>query len=227
MSVLNTEGFLKHATEQRYALCVYNVDTLDYIRAVVEAAEEEKAPIIIETVEQAIEAMGLKCFSRVARQMAEEASVPIGIHLDHGNSFDWVKACLDVGFTSVMIDASHKPLKDNVLITRKVVQLAEKYGAFTEGEIGHVPGIEERSGGPQSHLVYTEPEEAAAYCRESGVHSLAVSIGTVHYMKKQPLKLDLHLLDRIRSAVRVPLVLNGGAAVTDRFPHWRIPSFRS
>jgi fructose-bisphosphate aldolase, class II len=215
MSVLNTEEFLKNASEQRYALCAYNVDTLDYIRAVVDAAEEEQAPIIIETVEQAIEAMGLKCFSKVAREMAEEASVPVGIHLDHGSSLDWVKACLDVGFTSVMIDASHKPLKDNIMITREVVRLAEKYGAFTEGEIGHVPGIEERAEGPQSDLVYTEPEEAAAYCRESGVQSLAVSIGTVHYMKKQPLKLDFHLLDRIRTVVQVPLVLHGGAAVTD------------
>jgi fructose-bisphosphate aldolase class II len=114
-----------------------------------------------------------------------------------------------------MIDASKKPLTENIRITQEVVDLAKKYGAYTEGEIGHVPGIREKSEGPGSELVSTDPAEAEIYCRESGVQSLAVSIGTVHYMRKEPILLDFPLLARIRKVVDVPLVLHGGAAVPD------------
>ncbi len=215
MSLLNTEASLKRATEEEYCLCAFNVDSLEYMPAIVQAAEEEHAPIMMEANEVAIAGMGLKYFAMVARQRAENASVPVGIHLDHGSSIDSVKACLDAGFTSVMIDASKKPLKENIRITQEVVGLAKKYGAFTEGEIGHVPGLREKSEGPGSELVYTDPAEAEIYCRESGVQSLAVSIGTVHYMRREPLQLDFPLLARLRKAVGVPLVLHGGAAVPD------------
>jgi len=216
MAPMNTRDILREATKQRFSVCAYNVDTLDYLRAIIEAAERERAPIIVESVEPALESMGLKYFAKIARTMAEDAKVPVGIHLDHGTTLEWVKACLDEGFSSVMIDASNKPLSENIRITKEVVKLAEKYGAFSEGEIGHVPGIDENSEGTRSDLIYTDPDEAMEYCRESGVHSLAVSIGTVHYMRKEPLKLDFNLLDRIRKTVHVPLVLHGGAAVTDQ-----------
>ncbi len=215
MSLMNTKEILRRATTQKFSLCAFNVDTLDYVRAVIEAAEEERAPIIVETVEQAIEEMGLKYFAKLVRQMGEDAAVPVGLHLDHGSSLEWIRACLDAGFTSVMIDASSRPLKENIEITRRVVKMAEKFGAFTEGEIGHVPGIEEGIERQTTDLVYTDPAEAAEYCRESGVDSLAVSIGTVHYMRKTPLELDFALLDRIRKMVEVPLVLHGGAAVIE------------
>lgn len=215
MSLLNTEAELKRATEEKYCLCAFNIDSLEYMPAIVQAAEEERAPIIMEANEVAIAGMGLKYFAMVARQRAEDAAVPVGIHLDHGSSVDSVKACLDAGFTSVMIDASSKPLQENIRITREVVDLARRYGAFTEGEIGHVPALRETSEGPQSRLVYTDPSDAEIYCRESGVDSLAVSIGTVHYMRREPLQLDFPLLVKIRRSVTVPLVLHGGAAVPD------------
>jgi fructose-bisphosphate aldolase, class II len=216
MALMNTKEMLKKATEEKFSLCAFNVDTLDYVRAVIQAAEEERAPIIVETVEQAIEEMGLKYFTKLVRQMGEDASIPVGLHLDHGSSLEWIKACLDAGFTSVMIDASSKPLKENIRITQQVVKMAENYGVFTEGEIGHVPGIEEGIERQTTDLVYTNPSEAVEYCKESGVESLAVSIGTVHYMRKIPLELDFDLLGKIREVVKVPLVLHGGAAVIDQ-----------
>jgi fructose-bisphosphate aldolase class II len=215
MSLLNTEAELKRATEEKYCLCAFNVDSLEYMPAIIEAAEEEHAPIMMEANEVAIAGMGLKYFAMVARQRAQEASVPVGIHLDHGSSVDSIKACLDAGFTSVMIDASRHPLQENIRITREVAELARKYGAYSEGEIGHVPALRETSEGPGSALVYTDPGEAEIFCRESGVDSLAVSIGTVHYMRREPLQLDFPLLAKIRAAVSVPLVLHGGAAVPD------------
>ncbi len=215
MSLLNTKAALKRATEEKYCLCAFNVDSLEYTPAIVQAAQEEHAPIIIEVNEVSLAGMGLKYFAMMTRYLAEDASTPVGIHLDHGSSVDTIKACLDAGFTSVMIDASKQPLKDNIRITQKVVELAKKYGAFTEGEIGHVPGLRETSEGPKSELAYTDPAEAKTYCQESGVHSLAVSIGTVHYMRKEPLQLDFALLARIREMVDVPLVLHGGAAVPE------------
>jgi fructose-bisphosphate aldolase, class II len=215
MSLLNTEAELNRATREKYCLCAFNVDSLEYMPAIVQAAEEEQAPIIMEANEVAIAGMGLKYFAMVARQRAADSSVPVGIHLDHGSSVDSIKACLDAGFTSVMIDASRHPLKDNIRITREVAELARKYGAFSEGEIGHVPALRETSEGPGSQLVYTDSVEAEIFCRESGVQSLAVSIGTVHYMRWEPLQLDFPLLAKIRQAVSVPLVLHGGAAVPD------------
>jgi fructose-bisphosphate aldolase, class II len=215
MSLLNTEAELNRATIEKYCLCAFNVDSLEYMPAIVQAAEEEQAPIIMEANEVAIAGMGLKYFAMVARQRAEEAAVPVGIHLDHGSSVDSIKACLDAGFTSVMIDASRHPLRENIRITREVAELARKYGAFSEGEIGHVPALREVSEGPGSALAYTDPAEAGIFCRESGVDSLAVSIGTVHYMRREPLQLDFPLLAKIRRAVTVPLVLHGGAAVPD------------
>jgi len=215
MSLLNTKAELNRATREKYCLCAFNVDSLEYMPAIVQAAEEERAPIMMEANEVAIAGMGLKYFAMVARQRAEDAAVPVGIHLDHGSSVDSVKACLDAGFTSVMIDASRHPLKENIRITREVAELARKYNAYSEGEIGHVPALREVSEGAGSALVYTDPEEAGIFCRESGVDSLAVSIGTVHYMRREPLQLDFPLLARIREAVTVPLVLHGGAAVPD------------
>jgi len=215
MSLLNPEAELKRATEEKYCLCAFNVDSLEYMPAIVQAAQEEHAPIIIEVNEVSLAGMGLKYFAMMAKYLAADVSVPVGIHLDHGSSLDGIKACLDAGFTSVMIDASKKPLKENIRITKEVVQLAEKYGAFTEGEVGHIPGLREASEGSKSELVYTDPSEAETYCRESGVQSLAVSIGTVHYMRREPLQLDFSLLARIRKVVSVPLVLHGGAAVPD------------
>jgi len=216
MPLVDTRAMLTKATRQRYAVCAFNVECFELAVAVVEAAEEESAPVILSVVEPAMRAMGPKRFADFARGLAEDATVPVALHLDHGPSIEVVKECLDLGFTSVMIDASSKPLEENIRITLEVMKLAERYGASVEGEVGYVPGIEDKADVPTADAAYTSPEEARVYCRETGVHALAVSIGTVHYMVKQPLKLDFDLLTEIRNAVSVPLVLHGGAAVVDK-----------
>ena len=215
MALVNTKEMLKKATEGKYAVCAFNVDNFELARAAVLAAEEERAPVIIAVVEPAYRAMGLYYFANFVRSLAENTLVPVALHLDHGSSVQSARECLDAGFTSVMIDASDKPLKANIKITLEVLKLAEKYDASVEGEIGHIPGFETESEDLSHDVVYTDPVEALEYYKQTGIHSLAVSIGTVHYMRREPLRLDFNLLERIRQIVDVPIVLHGGAAVTD------------
>jgi|LSQX01.1.fsa_nt_gb fructose-bisphosphate aldolase class II len=216
MPLVNTREMLRKATDEKYAVCAFNVECFELAIAVIEAAEEEKAPVILSVVEPAMRAMGSNRFARFARGLAEQASVPVALHLDHGSSMKIVRECLDLGFTSVMIDASSEPLEENIKITLEAMRLAEGYGACVEGEVGYVPGVEDKACDQVGDAAYTSPDEAKVYCEKTGVHSLAISIGTVHYMVKEPLKLDFELLDEIRKTVKVPLVLHGGAAVLDK-----------
>ncbi|MCR4424920.1 MAG: class II fructose-bisphosphate aldolase [Firmicutes bacterium] len=215
MPLARVVDMLKTATERKYAICAFNVECFDVARAAIEAAEAERAPVIVEAVEPALRSMGLTHIANYVRRLAEEASVPIGLHLDHGGSLDIVRECLEAGFTSVMIDASHLSLEENIRVSSIAVRMGRDYGACVEGEIGRVPGLEAEGPSEGGDRSYTDPAEAAEYCERSGIDCLAVSIGTVHYMRRVPLELDIDLLHRIRKAVRVPLVLHGGAAVVD------------
>lgn len=213
MSLMNTRKVLADATAGQYCICAFNVDNFELARAVVEAAEAEKSPVIIEVMEYVLKELGLAHFTDYTIRLAREAAVPVGIHLDHGDNPAVAKDCIEHGFTSVMIDYSSRSLEENIQVTRQVLEWAEPFGCLVEGEIGYVPDFTDEAGSDAP--VYTDVDQAIRYCRESGVHALAVSIGTVHYMRKEPLVLDFDLLERLRECVDVPLVLHGGAAVEE------------
>jgi fructose-bisphosphate aldolase class II len=197
-----------------YAVGAFNIQNLESLLAVVEAAVEERSPVIVAVTPGAIKYAGLNHLAGLAKAAAKSAPVPMALHLDHGEDIETVRKCLEAGFTSVMIDGSHLPFEENVALTRKVVELAHLRGVSVEGELGKLAGVEERE------AVLTDPDEAKEFVERTGVDALAVSIGTSHgaYKFKGEPRLDFERLRVIREKVDVPLVLHGASSV----PQWII-----
>ncbi|MEZ4810677.1 MAG: class II fructose-bisphosphate aldolase [Allomuricauda sp.] len=186
----------------------YNFETLE---GVLRAAKEADQPIILQLTKSSIDYMGLKVAFNMAKSMLDKHGVEGWVHLDHGNSYELAAQCLDVGFDSVMIDASEQPFEDNIAITAKVVKLAESYGANVEAELGYIAKL----GQAKDNSGFTQPEEAKQFVEATGVSALAVAIGTAHgFYDKEP-KLDLERLSEIAAATDVTLVLHGGSGVPD------------
>jgi fructose-bisphosphate aldolase class II/tagatose 1,6-diphosphate aldolase GatY/KbaY len=184
----------------------YNFETLE---GVLQAAVRCNSPIILQLTRSSIEYMGLPLAFQMARTAIDHHGLKAWVHLDHGDSFELVAQCLDEGFDSVMIDASEKPFRENIKITKKVVALASKYGACVEAELGYVAKL----GQSTEKEGFTLPEEASRFVDETGVDALAVAIGTSHgFYKKEP-RLDLERLSRIREVTNAALVLHGGSGV--------------
>lgn len=184
----------------------YNFETL---QGILLAASQIHCPVILQLTRSSIEYMGLPLAYRMAREAIALHGVEAWIHLDHGDSLELVAACLDTGFDSVMIDASEKPFEENIAITQKVVEMAGKYNACVEAELGYVAKL-----GQSAHQNgFTEPDEAAEFVRLTGVDTLAVAIGTAHGFYKEEPRLDLALLSRISKATPAPLVLHGGSGI--------------
>ncbi|MEM2466127.1 MAG: class II fructose-1,6-bisphosphate aldolase [Candidatus Bathyarchaeia archaeon] len=218
MLVTNKELLLK-AQKEAYAIGAFNIQNLESLLAVVEAAVEEKSPVIVAVTPSAIKYGGLNYLTRLVKTAAEATPVPMSLHLDHGEDVETVKKCLEAGFTSVMIDGSHLPFEENVALTRRVVELAHQKGVSVEGELGRLAGIEEKTV-EEREAVLTDPKEAEEFVKRTGVDALAVSIGTSHgaYKFKGEPQLDFERLKQIRERVKVPLVLHGASSV----PQWII-----
>jgi fructose-bisphosphate aldolase class II len=207
------------ARREAYAVGAFNIQNLESLSAVVEAAAEEKSPVIVAVTPGAIKYAGLKYLAGLVRAAAESSPVPMSLHLDHGEDMETVSKCLEAGFTSVMIDGSHMKFEENVAITKRVVDLARPKGVSVEAELGRLAGVEEKTV-EEREAVLTDPDEAEEFVRRTGVDALAVSIGTSHgaYKFKGEPKLDFERLRLIRERVNVPLVLHGASSV----PQWII-----
>jgi len=218
MLVTNKE-LLSAARREAYAVGAFNIQNLESLLAVVEAAAEEKSPVIVAITPGAIKYGGLKYLTALVKKAAEDSPVPMSLHLDHGEDVETVSKCLEAGFTSVMIDGSHLPFEENIALTRRVVELAHPKGVSVEGELGRLAGVEEKTV-EEREAVLTDPNEAKEFVRRTGVDALAVSIGTSHgaYKFKGEPKLDFERLKLIREKVDVPLVLHGASSV----PQWII-----
>jgi fructose-bisphosphate aldolase class II len=218
MLVTNTELLLA-AKRGAYAVGAFNIQNLESLLAVVEAAVEEKSPVIVAVTPSALKYGGLKYLTALVKVAAENAPVPMSLHLDHGEDVETVRKCLEAGFTSVMIDGSHLPFEENVALTRRVVEMAHPMGVSVEGELGRLTGVEEKTV-EEREAVLTDPDEAEEFVKRTGVDALAVSIGTSHgaYKFKGEPKLDFERLRLIREKVDVPLVLHGASSV----PQWII-----
>ena len=218
MLVTNKELLLA-AKRGAYAVGAFNIQNLESLLAVVEAAVEEKSPVIVAVTPSAIKYGGLKYLTALVKVAAENAPVPMSLHLDHGEDVETVRKCLEAGFTSVMIDGSHLPFEENVALTKRVVEMAHPMGVSVEGELGRLTGVEEKTV-EEREAVLTDPDEAEEFVKRTGVDALAVSIGTSHgaYKFKGEPKLDFERLRLIREKVDVPLVLHGASSV----PQWII-----
>lgn len=184
----------------------YNYETL---KGVLSAAAALQQPIILQLTQSSLKYMGTAVAVNMARTAMKDFGVRGWLHLDHSTSYDLVYECLEAGFDSVMIDASEKSFEENINVTSRVVELASKYNANVEAELGYVAKLGQSS----ELLAYTDPDQAKQFVDATGVHALAVAIGTVHgFYKKEP-KLDLERLTAIRSLTNIPLVLHGGSGI--------------
>lgn len=211
MPLVTGKEILDAARAGGYAVGAFNCHTLDMIGAVVEAASQERAPVILQFTEGSLKACGWEAAAAVARLAAAAAPVPVAIHLDHGASFAAVMKAIRHGFTSVMIDGSELPYDQNVALTRRVVEAAHAAGVTVEAEIGHVGGVEDGQGSLHGWL--TEPEDAERFWRDTGCDYLATAFGTAHGFYKELPRLDLDRLAEIGRRVPAPLVMHGGSGV--------------
>lgn len=184
----------------------YNFETL---RGILQAAVNNKSPVILQLTESSIDYMGLPVAVNMAKSAIQNYDVEAWIHLDHGGSYELVARCLDAGFDSVMIDASEKPFKENIELTKKVVKLAAGYRVCVEAELGYIAKLNQSA----NYKGYTEPGDAKTFVEETGVDALAVAIGTAHGFYKSKPKLDIERLSRIHAETNAALVLHGGSGI--------------
>jgi len=216
MSLTAMLDMLKPARGGGYAVGAFEVWDMASIQAVIGAAEKLNQPVILQLGPFEIDYAGLDELSRLAIDHARKASVPVAVHLDHGDSLERVKACIERGFTSVMLDVSHLPFEENAAATKEVVRLAHARGITVEGELGRIGGEEAGINVTNSDVHLTDPDEAVRFVQETGVDVLAVAIGTAHGFYKEQPNIRLGLLKRIAEKVSVPLVLHGGSDVPGR-----------
>ncbi|HSW35503.1 MAG TPA: class II fructose-1,6-bisphosphate aldolase [Candidatus Limnocylindrales bacterium] len=215
MALVPMTGLLQKADQGGYALGAFNCNNMEIIQSIIKAAEAEKSPVIIQASQGAIKYAGLSYITTLARHAAENTSVPVVLHLDHGTSFDQVIKCIRFGFSSVMIDGSKLPLNENIALTKKVIEIARSVGVSVEAEIGRIGGTEDDISVLDAEALFTDPAEAERFAAETGVDALAVAVGTAHGRYKGEPKLDFERLKEISRRVACPLVLHGSSGVPD------------
>src|SRR5271154_5273630 len=225
MPLTHTTDLFAKALKGKYALGAFNVNNMELLQAIIEACEEEKAPVMLQISKAPRQYASAVYLKKLIEAAVSTSNIPISVHLDHGDSFELCKECIDEGFTSVMIDGSHEPFAKNVEVCRHVVEYAHKHDCVVEGELGMLVGAQhddgEEGGGYSKGGVYTHPDEAVEFVKQTGVDSLAVAIGNSHgaYKFKGEQHLDLDRLKAIKKALLeaglgdYPLVLHGASSV--------------
>lgn len=215
--IKTAQDLLKDARDGRYAIGAFNTSTLEITKGILQAAAETKMPVIIETSEGEASFEGYRVFADTVHNLADELGIDAAINLDHGKSLESVKYAIDSGYSSVHIDCSKMDLPANVELTKKVVELAHSRGVSVEGELGYIGGSSEVHEGeqPKQEIVFTDPQEAADYIKQTGVDIFAGSYGNVHGIYKDEPKLDIERIRKISQASGIPLSLHGGSGIPE------------
>lgn len=214
MSLVTTKQILLDAQKNGYAIGAFNVENMEMVQAVVSAAEELNSPVIMQTTPGTLKYADLDYFYANVKTAAQKASVPVVIHLDHGNSFELAMKALRAGYTSIMIDGSHDTFEKNIAVSKAVVDACHPSHIPVEAELGKVGGKEDDLEGGED-TPYTDPQQAKQFVEATGIDSLAVAIGTAHGIYKGIPKLDVNRLSEIKKVVSIPLVLHGTSGVPD------------
>lgn len=220
MPLVTSKEMFKHAYENGYAIGAFNVNNMEIIQGIVEAGKEEKSPLILQASAGARKYAGPIYLRKLVEAAVEDSGIPIVLHLDHGEDFAICKACIDGGFTSVMIDGSRFPFEENIRVTKEVVEYAHARGVVVEGELGKLAGVEDAVKVHAKDATYTDPDQAVEFVERTGVDSLAVAIGTSHgaYKFKEKPSLDFERLEIItKKLAGFPLVLHGASTVIPEF----------
>lgn len=214
-SIVNTRDMFRKAQEGKYAVPAFNIHNLETFQVVVETANEMKSPVILASTPGTITYSGGDYLAAIGNVAAAKYDFPIALHLDHFESFEEIKKYIDLGFKSVMIDASHLPYEENIKLVKKVVEYAHEYGVSVEAELGRLGGIEDDLVVDEKDSKFTNPAQAKEFVELAGIDSLAVAIGTAHGLYKGQPKIDFERLEEIRSFVDIPLVLHGASDVPE------------
>ncbi|SHE75885.1 fructose-bisphosphate aldolase, class II [Caldanaerobius fijiensis DSM 17918] len=213
--LVSGKEILQKANEGGYAVGAFNTSNLEITQAIIEAAEEEKAPVIIQVSMSAIKYAGIENIAAIVITAAKNASVPVALHLDHGTDFNVVMQCLRNGWTSIMFDGSKYPFEENVAITKNIVNIAHPMGVSVEAELGKIGGTEDHITVDEREATMTDPDEAVRFVEQTGVDYLAIAIGTAHGVYKGEPKLDFDRLQKIKSLLKMPIVLHGASGVPE------------
>lgn len=222
MGLVSTKEMFKKAYEGGYAIGAFNVNNMEIIQAIVEAANELKSPVILQVSSGARKYANPTYLTKLVEAAVLESDIPIALHLDHGDTFELCKQCIDSGFTSVMIDGSHLPYEENIALTRKVVEYAHAHGVTVEGELGQLAGVEDDVNVSDEDAHYTNPDQVEDFVKRTGVDSLAIAIGTSHgafkFKPGQEPKLRFDILEEIeRRLPEFPIVLHGASSVSQEY----------
>lgn len=214
MALVKMKDLLRRAEEKNIGCGAFSVGNMEMVRGAIRAAEELDTPIILQIAEVRLKNSPLHLMGPMMVQAAKEAKVEVAVHLDHGLTFETVDKALELGFTSVMLDASTLPFEENIARVKAVVEKARKYGATVEAELGLVGGSED--GSCDHGIRCTDPDDAVVYARETGIDALAVAIGNAHGNYPVAPTLAFDVLEKIHEKVDIPLVLHGGSGITDK-----------
>ena len=220
MALVTTTEMFKKAHAGGYAIGAFNVNNMEIIQGIIEAAKEEKSAVILQVSAGARKYASSIYLKKLVEAAVEDSGLDIVLHLDHGEDFDICKKCIDDGFTSVMIDASHHSFEENIRITKEVVEYAHARGVVVEAELGRLAGVEDAVNVSKEDASYTNPEQAVEFVKRTGIDSLAIAIGTSHgaYKFKGEPSLDFERLDIITKMLPgFPLVLHGASSVLPEF----------
>jgi fructose-bisphosphate aldolase class II len=215
MPLVTSKALLERAFRDRFAVGAFNANNMEQVQAIVEAAEEERAPVILQVSQGAIRYCGLSFAAGLVKIAAAEATVPVVLHLDHGTDFEQNVRCLQAGFTSLMFDGSKLPFDQNVAITRRVSDIAHPCGIPVEAELGKVLQSKDGVTPAEVDAAMTDPAEASQFVELTACDSLAVAVGSVHAMRAREAALDIARVEAIRAKVLIPLVLHGSSGVTE------------
>jgi fructose-bisphosphate aldolase class II len=215
MPLCTNRELLNQAKKAGYAVGAFNINNLEILQAIVSAGQAEKSPAIIAVSEGAIKYAGMAFIVSMVRTASEQTSIPLSLHHDHGTDLEVIRTCIENGFTSVMIDASHLEFEENIALTKKVVEMAKKKDVSVEAELGRLKGIEEKISVSEKEAFLTDPKAAEEFVKRTEVDALAVAIGTSHgaYKFKGEAKLDFERLKEIAKKIDIPLVLHGASGV--------------
>jgi len=215
MPLVNMKPLLRDAMDNGYAVAAFNLVDYGTTKAMVQAAEELNAPVICQTSTKTIQYWSHREIVSWVRTVAEESPVPVVLHLDHCKDLAMIEACARTGWTSIMIDASHLPFEENLEQSKKVREIAEKYGVGMEAELGQIMGVEDDMHVAEDDSVLTDPEDARRFCDALDLSAFACAVGTAHGFYHGEPKVDFERIEKINALTHTPMALHGGSGLSD------------
>ena len=220
MSLVTSKEMFKKSIKDGFAIGAFNINNMEFVQAIMDAATNQNSPVILQTSSSAIKYARIPYLKNMVEAGLEEHDIPVVLHLDHGPDFETCKLCVDSGYTSVMFDGSKYDFETNVKLTKQVVDYAHDHGVVVEAELGKLAGIEDDVNVAANDAMYTDPEQALEFVQRTGCDSLAIAIGTSHgaYKFKGEARLRFDILEKVKSLMPdVPIVLHGASTVIPEY----------